>query len=105
MRRVRLRADGKSAAERDYDFAYKKGYDNGRLEQQVGYLDQIRDLKQEVKSWNTSYDVVVMKLSLCEDEVEQLQDRNSELYEQLDKAERARDAWRKQVRELTFDKR
>lgn len=105
MRRVRLRRESKSGEELAYDLAYKEGYNTGRLEQQREYTRQISDLKRDVKSWNTDYDAMAMKVSLCEDEVAQLQENNSELYERLDKAERAREAWRKQVRELTFGKK
>ena len=105
MRRVRLRRKPKSVEELAYDLAYKEGYDAGRLEQQVGYLDQINDLKRNVRSWNTDYDKCAMKLCDSQAEVEDLQEKNSTLYDHLYTAERARDAWRKQVRELTFGKK
>ncbi len=105
VRRVRLRRKPKSAEELAYDLAYKEGYDAGRLEQQVGYLDQIGDLKRDVRSWNADYDKCAIKLCDSQAEVEDLQEKNSILDDRLYKAERARDAWRKMVRELTFEKK
>lgn len=61
----------------------------------------MHDLQRQIESLQATVDQKLYEEAEHENTLEHYQERINSLYEEKHKAEQARDAWRKQVRELT----
>ncbi len=101
MRRIRVRTDGLTQSQREYEYAWGKGFLAGRKKENLHWKDQVHKLQRDILSLQTTVEQKLYEEAVRTDEAKDLAKQLNDVWNKLFKAERARDAWRKQVRELT----
>ena len=103
MARIRIRKSPISRAQREYELAWREGYAAGSHRRDVQYKQALSDYKKAMAGTAREIDNMLVHQVDLDDEISELQRQLSEAHERLFKVEQARDGWRQQCRELTFE--
>ena len=103
MARIRLRRSSISRAQREYELAWREGYAAGTHKTDMKYKRTLADYERVTNKTSREIDNMLAHQVDLDDEISELQRQLSEAHERLFKVEQARDGWRQQCRELTFE--
>ena len=103
MRRIRVRKDGLTSEQREHKKYYEEGFSAGQKKENLRWKKKVQELQRKLEYLEKVIAEKLNEEAKWGNEMKLLQEHLFNTMDKLHKAEEARDAWRKQLRELSFE--